>query len=242
MEKFLYVLLPCIVGGVIQSTTGFGSGIFIMLFFPLFLPILQSSALSTLVGLSAVLMLAWKYRAYAKPKIVVLPAVIYFIFSFAAIRFAKGADLSGLKAYFGLFLVAMSIYFIFFADRIKIKANFLSAFICASISGVASGLFGIGGPPMVVYILAITGDDKNSYIANSQLFFSITSLYTTLVRVFSGIITVDLLPLAIPGIIGMYIGKSFGTRIVEKINVQTMKKLIYIFLGLSGALTFVTNI
>lgn len=242
MEKMLYVLLPCIGGGLVQSTTGFGGGIFIMLFFPLFLPILQSSALSTLTSLSAVLMLAWKYRAYAKPKIVILPAVIYFIFSFGAIRFATGTDLSGLKAYFGLFLVAMSAYFIFFADRLKIKANFLSAFICAGISGIASGLFGIGGPPMVIYMLAITGDDKNAYIANTQLFFAITSIYTTLVRIFSGIITLDLLPLAIPGIIGMYIGKSVGTRIIEKINVQTMKKLIYAFLGLSGALTFITNI
>jgi len=242
MKEMLYVFLPCIVGGVIQASTGFGGGIFIMLFFPLFLPILKSSALSTLVSAWACLTLAWKFRKHATPKIVIMPAIFYFIFSFLAIRFAKNADLGSLKAFFGLFLVVMALYFMFFADRIKIKANLLSAFICGGISGVASGLFGIGGPPMVIYILAITGDDKNAYIANSQLFFSITCLYTTTVRILSGILTVDLLPLVIPGMLGMYVGKTIGTKIVEKIDIVFMKKLIYGFLGLSGLLTFVTNI
>ena len=58
MLNALYVFLPCIIGGIIQATTGFGSGIFVMLFFPLFLPILQSSALSTLVGAYACLSIA----------------------------------------------------------------------------------------------------------------------------------------------------------------------------------------
>ena len=242
MKEMLYVFLPCIIGGIIQTTTGFGSGIFIMLFFPLFLPILQSSALSTLVSAWACIMLAWKYRKYATPKIVILPAIFYFTFSFLAIRFATTADLTNLKAYFGLFLIIIALYFMFFADRIHLKANLLTAFICGSISGVASGLSGIGGPPMVLYILAVVGDDKNSYIGNSQFFFSMTTIYTTAVRAFSGIITADLLPLIIPGMLGMMVGKSLGVKIVEKIDIAFMKKLIYGFLGLSGLLTFVTNI
>jgi transcriptional regulator with XRE-family HTH domain len=51
--------------------------------------------------------------------------------------------------------IAISLWFMFFADKIRIKANLLTAFICGSLAGVASGLFGIGGPPMVIYILAI---------------------------------------------------------------------------------------
>ena len=37
----LYVMLPALVAGVIQATTGFGAGIFMMLFFPMFLPMIQ---------------------------------------------------------------------------------------------------------------------------------------------------------------------------------------------------------
>ena len=240
--KMLYVFIPCIGGGLVQGTTGFGSGIFVMLFFPYFLPLLKSSALSSLFSLCPCMMLAWRFRAHIRPKVVVLPAIFYLTFSALAIRFAANTDLTQLKAFFGLFLIIISLYFIFFADKLRIKPNLLTAFICGSISGVASGLFGIGGPPMVIYMLGIAGDDKEAYLANTQFFFCLTGIYTAFLRVVNGILTPDLLPLVIPGMIGMTIGKNVGVNIVEKIDVKLMKKLIYAFLGLSGLLTFVTNI
>ena len=242
LMQMLYVLIPSIGGGLVQGTTGFGSGIFVMLFFPYFLPLLQSSALSSLAGVFICISMAWKFRKNINPKVVILPAIFYFIASFLALRFAVNTDMSQLKAVFGLFLIAISLWFMFFADKVRIKANLLTAFICGSIAGVASGLFGIGGPPMVIYMLAITGDDKEAYLANTQFFFCLTGIYTAFLRVVNGILTPDLLPLVIPGMIGMTIGKNVGVNIVEKIDVKLMKKLIYAFLGLSGLLTFVTNI
>ena len=38
------------------------------------------------------------------------------------------------------------------------------------------------------------------------------------------------------------LGKTIGARIVSKLNLDLMKKIIYIFMGLSGLLTFVTNL
>ncbi len=238
----LCVFLASIGGGLVQASTGFGFGIIVMLFLPIFLPILKSSALSTLMGATACFSLAWKYRKYATPKVAIMPAIVYFVFSFAAIRFAVGADFGKLKAFFGLFLMAIAVYFIFFSEKIKIRATPLSALICGGISGIASGLFGIGGPPMAIYMLSIAGDDKNKYIANSQLFFSITCIYTTGLRILNGIITPDLLPFLVPGIVGMFIGKGAGSKIVEKIDAKQMKKLIYVFLAFSGFLNFIQNI
>ncbi len=242
LMQMLYVFIPSIGGGLVQGTTGFGSGIFVMLFFPMFLPILKSSALSSLCSLCPCLLMAWRYRKHIQPKVVIMPAIFYFTFSALAIRFAANTDMSQLKAVFGLFLIVISLYFIFFADKLRIKPNLLTAFICGGLSGVASGLFGIGGPPMVIYILAVTQDDKEAYLANTQFFFSMTGIYTAVLRIMNGILTPDLLPLVIPGMLGMTIGKNFGLKIVEKIDVKMMKKLIYAFLGLSGLSTFLTNI
>ncbi len=238
----LFVFLPSIGGGMIQAVSGFGSGIFVMMFFPLFLPILSSSAISSVMGLFPCLTMAWRYRKYAKPSIFILPAIFYFLASYFALKFAVGADFTKLKAFFGLFLIAVSLYFIFFSKKLHIRPNFLSAFICGGISGVASGLFGIGGPPMVIYMLAATDNSKEAYIANTQFFFCLTTLYTSTLRAINGILTVDLIPLIIPGIIGMMLGKTFGLKIVDRINIEQMKLIIYIFLGLSGLLNFLTNI
>jgi len=241
-ETMLYVFLPAIGAGLIQTATGFGSGIFLMLFFPLFLPILQSSALSSLITLCLSLMLAWKYRRDIDYRASALPTVFFLAVSGATIHVASRIDCSGLKAYFGLFLIAVAVYFIFFAHRLTIKKSVGSAAVCSGISGVASGLFGIGGPPMVLYFLAAANDDKMKYLATIQFFFALTGIYNAGMRAVSGILTADILPLVIPGIIGLWIGKAFGIMIVNKINIEQLKKVIYVFLAASGLLTFVANI
>ena len=238
----LYVFLPAIGAGLIQTTTGFGSGIFLMLFFPLFLPILKSSALSSLITLCLSVMLAWRFRRDIDYRLSVLPAVFYLIASGIAINVAARIDCNGLKAYFGLFLMAVAIYFIFFAKKLTIKKSVASAAVCSGISGVAGGLFGIGGPPMVLYFLAASKDDKMKYLATIQFFFVITGIYNAGMRAVSGILTVDILPLVIPGMIGLWIGKTYGAMIINRINVEQLKKMIYIFLAAAGLLTFVSNL
>ena len=42
--------------------------------------------------------------------------------------------------------------------------------------------------------------------------------------------------------IGMTIGKSIGLRILDRLNIKTVKKLVYILLGISGVITVINNI
>lgn len=238
----LAVFTPCIMGGVIQATTGFGFGIFVMMFFPLFMFVPQASALSSLVGVLMSVTMYLKYRKHTDIKLCLMPAVFYLVTATVCINSIAGMDMAKLKAFFGLFLIVIAIYFIFFSSKLKIKANFLSAAICGTISGAASGLFGIGGPPMVIYMLAATGNDKEKYLGTLQLFFVLTNIYNNALRVMNGIITWDLMTLVLPGIAGMLIGGAVGSRIIDRINVEMMKKLIYLFLAFSGAVTFLTNI
>ena len=239
---FLYVFLPAIGGGLIQGMTGFGSGIFVMMFFPMFLPVLQAGALSSASSVTITAPTAWKYRKHIRPRDFLLPALFYCSCSALALRLAANADFTFMKATLGLFLMLISLYFLFVAGKFSIQATPLTAFICGCLSGTFSGLFGIGGPPMVIYFLAITGDDKDAYIANTQGFFLVAMLFTTAVRIYNGIITPSLAILMIPGMLGMFIGKTLGLRIIQKIDVAMMKKIIYVFLFLSGLSTFLTNI
>lgn len=238
----LFVFLPCIGGGLIQTTTGFGCGIFIMMFFPLFLPLIQSSALSGVASLCLIATLAWKYRKNIAWKALIAPTVFYLAASYTAISLSTHVPVAGLKAYFGLFLLIIAVYFMFFDKRIHIPANLLTAGVCGTLSGTASGFFGIGGPPMVLYFLAGSGDDKMRYLGTIQMFFFITGAFNATFRAINGIFTADIMILVIPGVLGLLVGKWIGIKIIEKINIDQLKKIIYAFLGLSGILTFVTNI
>lgn len=239
---YVSVFAASIGGSLVQTTTGFGYGIFVMLFFPLFLPLLQSSALSSIISLWLSGSLAWKYRRHADFHAMWLPIVIYVTVSNVAVWLSTRVAVGGLKAYFGLFLILVAAYFMFFSNRIHLKANPASAAVCTTISGVAGGFFGIGGPPMVLYFLALSGEDKLKYLATIQAFFFLTGISNVVSRAINGIITVELLPLIIPGIAGMVIGQRIGLKIVGRIDIERLKKLIYCFLAIAGLLTFVTNI
>jgi len=240
--NMLYVFLPATVAGVIQATTGFGAGIFMMLFFPMFLPMIQCSALSSAIGLVNTITMAIMYRKYAQMRLIVLPTIIYFFFSTVCIWYSTQIDLGAFKPFFGLFLTALGLYFLFFSQRVKLKGTWKSAAVCSSLSGIASGFFGIGGPPMVLYFLSLTGDDKYAYLGTIQMFFLITSIQGVATRALNGIYTKELLMLIPIGMVGSLIGTRFGTKIVQKLRVDRLRILIYAFLCLAGFATFLTNL
>lgn len=223
------------VAGFIQAVTGFGAGIFMMLFFPVFFPILNASALSASITLFASSALAWQYRRSCQWKLLLMPTCVYLLFSSTVIVLAPYLPTTLLKKSFGVLLVVLSVYFLRFAGKIKVRPNLVSATICGGISGIASGLFGIGGPPMVIYFLSAL-DDKEKYLATIQLFFAVTGAYNLVFRIFSGIYTAELLLYTVIGAVSVLIGGKIGTKLIERLDTETMKKLVYVFLGISGVL------
>lgn len=240
--NYLYVFAASIGGSIVQTTTGFGYGIFVMLFFPLFLPLLQSSALSVTISMCLSASLSWKYRRHVDYRCMWLPLVIYIVVSNLAVWLSTQVNIGGLKAYFGLFLILIAAYFTFFSRLIHLKPNPGTATICTTISGAANGFFGIGGPPMVLYFLAVSGEDKLKYLATIQAFFFLTGISNVISRAANGILTSDLLLLVIPGVIGQLIGQFIGVKIIGRIEIEQLKKVIYFFLAVAGLLTFLTNI
>lgn len=227
------VLVAPIVAGIIQTVTGFGAGIFMMIFFPMLFPILSASALSSSISLFVSGPQALRYRKHAKWKVALLPVVVYTIVSTVSIVLVPYLPTTLLKKVFGVFMVILSIYFLTVSGKFKIKANVFTGTICGSLSGLLGGLFGIGGPPMVIYFLAAL-DTKEEYSGTIQLFFFISGLYTCIVRIIKGIYTPDLIPYTFLGLAAILVGQHIGSKIMDRIDAATMKKLVYLFLGFAG--------
>jgi len=165
-----------------------------------------------------------------------LPTIVYLFCSVFLINHIQQIDTGILTPAFGVFLILLALYFFFFADKIEVKANWRTASVCALISGASSGLFGIGGPTMVLYFVSAT-QDKESYIANTQFMFSVTSIVNLIARINKGIFTWELVPVTLAGLIAINVGKIVGLKIFDRINRELMKKLVYGFVAVSGAIT-----
>ncbi len=236
------ILLPALLGGTIQTVTGFGGGIIMMLFFPLVLPMLKASALSTLVTLYLTTTLAWKLRREAEYPVILLPLLVFLVSTTLALQLAMQIDTRRLSALFGAFLIILAVYFIRISDKIHIQASRKNGSICAALSGLCSGMFGISGPPMAVYYLSALGDDKTRYLATTQMFFCLSSIYNTGMRIVRGILTADMIPLFLVGLAGMMAGKRIGLAILSRLDAAAVKKAVYGFLAVSGVITLLRNL
>ena len=231
------IVLTALAAGFVQAVSGFGGALVMMMSLPYFMEMKYAAALGGVICIPLCASLAWQYRKHIDWKLVFVPAVIYLVTSSISIRAAATLELGWLKAVFGILLILLAVYFSFFSSKIHIEANFKTALICAGLSGVTGGLFGIGGPLMVLYYLAVT-DNTKTYLGTINILFLITELYNSIIRYYNGLIRTDMWQVVICGFVAIIIGQFFGTKAAGKLNPATVKKSIYVMLAVSGLVTF----
>lgn len=240
--NMFFIFLVSAAGAAIQATTGFGMAIILMLVLPIFFGVPSAAALCSVICITQNIGLVIKYRKYISWKDVWLPTVIYTAVNAICIYVLTMIDVSGLKAWIGVFLVLAAIYFIFFSERIKLKVCTASAIISSGLAGISGGFFGIGGPFVVPYVLAAANDEKLVYLGTIQVIFVFQNIVSIVFRAVNGFFGTQVLWGIIPGLLGSVLGTWLGTLIVNRINIKQMKLFIYVFLGISGVITFITNI
>lgn len=240
MELFCYVFLPALAGGLIQGVTGFGAGVIMMMFLPFEFSIIQSAGLSCAISIILSSIMVYRYRKNVNIRKIIIPAVLYLTISSISIIFAKFINQNVMKMILGIFLIVLAIYFLFFNNK-TIEPKGMLSITCIIISGMCDGLFGIGGPLMVIYFLTKTSS-KEEYLGTIQCFFLVNTVYTTIFRIVNSIITISLLPVIAFGMIGIILGVIVANRIIDKLDGELLKNLTYILIALCGISNVVTTL
>lgn len=233
MTQYLSVLFICLAGGFIQASTGFGFGIFVLIFLPNIYPHGTAVAISQSVSTVSTLFLALRYHKNIRWKVMIpllIPTVLVGIFF---TRFSFSISASNLKLLLGCLLVLLSVYFLVYAEKIAIKPTPLIGVTMGTIAGMGNGLFGIGGPPAVLYLLPSL-QDKIQYIATIQAYFCCCNIVNLVVRILGGMIKLEHLPAIGFGWGGVAIGSLTGLLFLNKMQLPFLKKIIYAFVGLNG--------
>lgn len=208
-----------------------------MQFLPLLLPFLAASGLSSAIIYAGILVLAWQYRHHILWKQLWLPSTLYVLVSVPSVFFLGKANIENLELYFSIFLILLGLYNLYNvwkAGTVRLPQNLLTTVLCSVLSGLGTAFFGIGGPPIAMYFLSLAGDDKEAYVGTLQAFFTINMSLTIAARFASGILTVELLPLAILGMATSLLGKQVGIRLLHRLNVKSLKLCICFFMMVSG--------
>ncbi len=234
--EYLYVILVGFGAAFVQRVSGFGLGIFAMMFLPHFMPSHTAAAtISCLFSCYTTTVNSIKYRknvAY----MTAIPMLASALISIPiAVYFAAKVEAHIFEILLGSVLIILSIYFLFFNKKIKIKPTPVNGIIAGTLGGALNGLFSTGGPPAVLYLTS-AAPDNITYFSTIQFYFCLTNIYATANRAINGLVTVDLLIYAAVGIIGCIAGDFFGTKVFNKLDAKKLKYVIYIGMIISGIL------
>lgn len=232
--NYIFLILVGIGAAFVQRVSGFGLGIFAMMFLPHLLP--SNTAAATISCLFSCCITAYntiKYRQSISFR-TALPMLAAAIVSIPiAVYFAAMVSDNIFKILLGSMLILLSLYFLFFNKKIKIKPTPINGVIAGTLGGVLNGLFSTGGPPAVLYLTSATPDNI-TYFATIQFYFCLTNVYATATRAISGLVTWELILYAAIGFIGCLIGDTIGKLVFDKLDAKKLKAVIYIAMIISG--------
>lgn len=229
------ISLIALCAGILQGVTGFGAGIVMMMVLPSFFPLNQAAGVSCAVAIVLSLSMVLRYKTYIRIKKVVGPALLYIGTSGISIYFSTMVDQELMKRIFGIFLVLLAVYYLFFHKNQEQKLSLTVSIIFIAVSGICDGLFGIGGPLMVLYYLGQT-DSREEYLGTIQALFLSNLIYGTGMRLYNHILTPSHLPYMGLGMVCILLGLALANRITDWLDGEKIRKLTYIVIGISGVL------
>ena len=237
----LLLITFCIGASFVQRVSGFGFGIFIMTILPSLMPSYgEATTLSGLLAASQSLFVAISLRQYISWKNL-LPILATFIaVSYFAINLLSTINDTLLKQILGATLIIISVYFYFFSSHIHLRPSLPIQISMGTLSGMMGGLFAMQGPPAVLYFIS-SEKSKESYLATTQVYFLVGNIMMTTFRASKGYLTPTVGHAYIYAILAVCIGTIIGRKVFEKISADRLKKIIYIYIFMSGVIALLTN-
>ena len=238
---FVLVAAITLAASYIQGATGFGFGIFAMILLPSILAYTEANVLSSILSSLSSLFVAILMFRKIHWRNTIFPVVGCLISTYLAVSIIKTQSPKVLTLLLGVALFALSMYFFFFSDKIKIKPTWYAGLIAGILSGIMSGMFSMGGPPVVIYFMQ-SEDNTDEYMATISAYFVLSGVIAISMKAAAGFITVPVWISLAVGVPAMLLGSFVGKRTRDHINAKLIKRLVYGFMATSGVIHVVTSL
>jgi uncharacterized membrane protein YfcA len=167
--------------------------------------------------------------------------VAFVVVSTIAICLLDKIEGRSMRMILGIMLVVISLYFSFFKEKMQRLIRPTAGWLLGtgSVSGVMGGLFGMHGPPVVLYLVA-SEPDKDHYMGMIQTYAAITNVTMLAVRAYNGYVTPTVGWSYLYGLAGLAIGILAGGWAYRHIPARIFTYVVYAYIGISGAIIFLT--
>jgi uncharacterized membrane protein YfcA len=215
-----------------QTLTGFGSGLVAMAFLPGLLGVQTAVPLMVLVSASMELILLIRLRAHFNLQAVwrlMLTAVLGIPLGVWALR---GLSERTLLLVLGIVMAGYALYALF-NFKLPGLEHPAWAYPVGFLSGLLSGTYGVGGPPVIIYA-ACRGWKPGEFKSNLQGFFLIGNTLALVSHAIAGNLTRSVWSNYLYALPAIALGLLAGTVLDRCVNPQLFRKLVLILLVIMG--------
>lgn len=226
--ELVIIFIIIFIGSFIQGVSGFGFGLLAMSFLPFMFSIKDSTLLAVSLALVLAASIALQLMKYIKWRALVVllsAALVGRIGAFFILHNYGEQDI--LRIPLALFLIAVVIYLFSntgVGNPEKINRTWLPV-LAGFGGGFTGGIFAVGGPFFVFYLMLVFSDNKYAYSANLQITFLVTNAATVILHGVSGDFSNDFMLYFLTGIAAVLIGSRIGVHFFAYMSQEKIKKL-----------------
>lgn len=199
------------------------------------------SPVSLIPSLPANALITWQNRKSLQKKVWVPMALLLIAGTIPGTILLKNADTGKLKLFFGFFIIFVGILMLWneLSSR-KIKPSKWLLFAVGVISGLSSGLFGIG--VMLVVYISMTTDDMSAFKGNICAVFFSENLARLVMYLILGMFTSSVLTHAALILPFQFAGIFLGMKSASYLDERKAKLTVMSVLILSGIAIVISNL
>lgn len=199
------------------------------------------SPVSLIPSLPANALITWQNRKSLQKKVWVPMALLLIAGTIPGTILLKNADTGKLKLFFGFFIIFIGILMLWneLSFR-KIKPSKWLLFAVGVISGLSSGLFGIG--VMLVVYISMTTDDMSAFKGNICAIFFSENLARLVMYLILGMFTSSVLTHAALILPFQFAGIFLGMKSASYLDERKAKLTVMSVLILSGIAIVISNL
>jgi uncharacterized membrane protein YfcA len=237
-------LLACVVMVVAQLVYvvfGFGSGLIAVGCLALFIPGIQDAVvLLLLVNLPAEATVAWQARKEVRWKPILGLGIGIALGIPVGTLLLRGGDPTLVLTILGWFLIAVGVLFLRLPPGGRVQPPAWAGPPTGVVSGVLTGLFGTGGPPLIVWYHLSAGS-KAAFRGSLMTIFMLKTVVRVPSYVIGGLVTAPRLWSALAVLPAVLVGAWVGHRLQVKIPEPVFRRLVAGLLAVLGAVLLIRN-
>ncbi|MEL4895920.1 sulfite exporter TauE/SafE family protein [Crocosphaera sp. Alani8] len=231
MDNFLIALI-ILLGVFIQSLSGFGLGLFVMPLLTLIIDVRVASPLMNLIALLTLLIISFYYRKQLEFKGILGLVVASGLAIPFGVYFLKHIHQTIALTILGIVVLSYAIYSLLELP-LPIISSHKWGFGFAFLSGLLSGAYNTGGPPIVIYG-SCRRWTQEEFKTNLNFFFFCNVIIIFINHLLQGNYTTQVINLFLSNIPIIFVGLTLGFLLSDRVNLLVFRKLVLVLLVITG--------